>query len=98
MSISIDSMRSHKRNEHRTQIKRKFECHCGKVFEKPELLYRHKKGIHENRKNHICTICKKAFASPSKLKVYYSILKCEKLINSIVSIRYMWHIILENEK
>ena len=103
VTISTENMKIHKRYDHSTQGKRKFECHCGKVFGRPGDLSNHVKVFHENRKyivkkNHICTICKKAFGSPSKLKVYNNILKCEKLINSIVSIRYIWHIILENEK
>lgn len=69
VSISTENMRNHKRYEHCTQGKRKFECHCGKVFGRPGQLSTHKKLTHENQKNYVCTVCSKAYSTSTRLKV-----------------------------
>lgn len=70
VSISSENMRNHKRYDHCTEGKRIFECHCGKVFGRPGQLSTHKKLTHENQKNHVCTVCTKAYSTSTRLKVF----------------------------
>ena len=84
VSFSATSMKSHKRYEHNVEGK-KYACHCGKVYSKPGRLNAHKKYTHNNikiPKTHYCTVCNKAFVSPSAVKVCIINIQMCKVDNS----------------
>lgn len=88
-TVSDERMKRHVKNEHGAEPKKEIQCvcHCGKVFQSLGRLNSHKKYTHLNEKNHICTICGKAFQSPSILKVCYYF--CTKMSNLFIYFHYL---------
>ena len=70
VSISPQGMRSHVKR-YCDEIKEKVElvCYCGKVFSSKLRLNHHVTYTHQQKKDHICTICEKAFTFAFQLKV-----------------------------
>lgn len=71
VTVSIACLNAHKKSAHCIDGT-KYECHCGKQFTHIGSFTYHKKYSHGNYqivKNHICTICEKAYEKSSALKV-----------------------------
>ena len=70
VTISANRMRKHVKSNC-DEIKEKVECvcYCGKVFSSKLRLNYHVTYTHQQKKDHICTICEKAFSFTNQLKV-----------------------------
>ena len=70
VTLSDQVMRSHVRSNC-DEIKEKVECvcYCGKVFVSKVGLQNHITFTHQQRKDHLCSICGKAFSHTKNLRV-----------------------------
>jgi uncharacterized Zn-finger protein len=64
----IESLKNHRKTEHETPVLLK--CFCGKEFNLKHKLSTHINRVHNDIRNHVCTVanCKKRFFTPKELK------------------------------
>ena len=70
VTLSVQVMRSHVRSNC-DEIKEKVECvcYCGKMFASKVGLQKHISYTHQKRRDHVCTICERAFSHRKNLRV-----------------------------
>ena len=89
VTVLSKQMTLHVKRDHGTDAKKKveFECFCGKMFSSKVGLNNHVKYTHQRVRNHVCTICDKAFPTPSRLRVCTIVIKLNEkfIINSYIN-------------